>query len=132
MMAKSDTRHETLLDRYLVMMKDVKFDESLFGDSVIFWHNTDEVARPKEFGRAIWSQVRQHVPDFSVEVVRSASTAYGGVIEYIMSGTGPSGAPIRIPACIALSMDEISITRVDEYVDGPQAGALAEAMGIPS
>ena len=40
-------------------------------------------------------------------------------------GTSPSGARFAIPACIVCTVVDGLVTRLDEYLDSAQTGAIA-------
>ena len=46
--------------------------------------------------------------------------------QYVFVGTLPSGAALRIPACLIVTVRDGLVVRAQEYVDSAHAAALAE------
>jgi ketosteroid isomerase-like protein len=91
----------------------------------ILWINLTERERPLEASLAGFASLRSKVPDLHMEAVRRRSVADGFVEQHVLAGTMPSGEPLRVVGCFIGTVEDGCITRLEEYVDGGQAGALS-------
>ena len=91
----------------------------------ILWINLSERERPLEGSLAGFASLRSKVPDLHMEDVRRRGVAGGFVEQHVLAGTMPSGDPLRVAGCFIGTVDDGRITRLEEYVDGSQAGALS-------
>jgi ketosteroid isomerase-like protein len=91
----------------------------------ILWINLSERERLLEGSLAGFAALRSKVPDLHMEDVRRRGVAGGFVEQHVLAGTMPSGDPLRVVGCFIGTVDGGRITRLEEYVDGGQAGALS-------
>ena len=91
----------------------------------ILWINLTERERPLEASLPGFASLRSKVPDLHMEAVRRRGVAGGFVEQHVLAGTMPSGDPLRVVGCFLGTVEDGRITRLEEYVDGGQAGALS-------
>ena len=91
----------------------------------ILWINITEKARPLEASLPGFALLRSRVPDLRMENVRRRGIAGGFVEQHVLAGTMPEGEPLRVVGCFVGTVADGRITRLEEYVDGGQAGALS-------
>ena len=88
----------------------------------------DRRERPLEASLPGFASLRSKVPDLHMEAVRRRGVAGGFVEQHVLAGTMPSGDPLRVVGCFLGTVEDGRITRLEEYVDGVQAGALERAV----
>ncbi len=93
----------------------------------ILWINLTEGERPLEASLHGFASLRSKVPDLHMDAVRRRGVAGGFVEQHVLAGTMPSGDPLRVVGCFIGTVEDGRITRLEEYVDGRQAGALERA-----
>ena len=91
----------------------------------ILWINLTEKERPLEASLPGFASLRSRVPDLRMEDVRRRGVAGGFVEQHVLAGTMPEGEPLRVVGCFVGTVQDGRITRLEEYVDGGQAGALS-------
>jgi ketosteroid isomerase-like protein len=60
-----------------------------------------------------------------MEAVRRRGVAGGFVEQHVLAGTMPSGDSLRVVGCFLGTVEDGRITRLEQYVDGGQAGAFS-------
>ena len=98
----------------------------MYAEDATLWHNTDEVEGSATEGRRNLAILRSAVPDFHAAETRLHVWDDGCALQYAFVGTLPSGAALRIPGCIVITVRDGLIQRVQEYVDSAHAAPLAE------
>ena len=93
----------------------------------ILWINLTERERPLEASLAAFTSLRSKVPDLHFEAVRRRGVAGGFVEQHVLAGTTPGGDLLRVVGCFIGTVEDGRITRLEEYVDGGQAGTLERA-----
>ena len=91
----------------------------------VLWINLGEHERALEASLPGFARLRSLVPDLCMEAVRRREIAGGFVEQHVLIGTMPDGTALRVAGCFIGSVEEGRITRLEEYVDGTQAGALS-------
>lgn len=104
----------------------------MYAEDATVWHNTDEVDAPAADGRQNMQILRTAVPDFRAAETQLHVWEDGCALQYAFVGTLPSGAALRIPGCIVITVRDGLIARVQEYVDSAHAAALAEVFAPPN
>jgi uncharacterized protein len=69
--------------------------------------------------------VVKNIRGIRYEEIRRQATPTGFVQQHVMRGTAPSGKAFELAACIVCTVVGGRITRLDEYLDSAQLGALA-------
>ena len=98
----------------------------MYAADATVWHNTDEVDGPARDARGNLDILRAAVPNFRAAETRLHVWEDGCALQYAFVGTLPSGAALRIPGCIIVTVRDGLIARVQEYVDSAHAAALGE------
>ena len=70
--------------------------------------------------------VTKNIAGLRYEEVRRHITPSGFVQQHVLRGNAPNGKALEIPACILCTVVNGRITRLDEYLDSAQLGALQE------
>lgn len=98
-------------------------DDDLYADPVSTWHNIGE--REVEIQRTP-SRTRQvdGGADLRVEDVRVKVFDGGWVLQSTTVGTSATGAAVRIPSCLVVTLQDGRIARFEEYADSRAAEAL--------
>jgi ketosteroid isomerase-like protein len=98
-------------------------DDDLYADGVNTWHNIGE--RESEVQRTP-SRTRAAVDgaDLRISDVRLRVFDGGWVVQATTVGTNASGAPVRIPTCLVVTLHDGKIARFEEYADSRAAEVL--------
>ena len=91
----------------------------------VLWINLTEQDRPLEASLPGFARLRSRVPDLRMEGVRRRGVPGGFVEQHVLIGTMPDGDILRVVGCFLGTVEHGRITRLEEYVDGNQAGALS-------
>ena len=98
----------------------------VYADEATVWHNTDEVDAPAADSVRNLELLKAAVPDFRAAETHAHAWEGGCALQYVFVGTLPSGAALRIPACLIVTVRDGLVVRAQEYVDSAHAAALAE------
>jgi ketosteroid isomerase-like protein len=99
--------------------------QSVCAPGSVLWINLTEQERALEASLPGFARLRGRVPDLRMEAVRRRGVPGGFVEQHVLTGTLPSGDPLRVVGCFLGTVANGSIVRLEEYVDGGQAGALS-------
>jgi uncharacterized protein len=91
----------------------------------VLWINLTEQERALEASLPGFAKLRGKVPDLHMDGVRRRGVPGGFVEQHILAGTMPDGGALRVVGCFLGTVEGGLITRLEEYVDGSQAGALS-------
>jgi uncharacterized protein len=91
----------------------------------VLWINLTEQERALEASLPGFARLRGKVPDLRLDGVRRRGVAGGFVEQHVLTGTMPDGDALRVVGCFIGTVEGGRITRLEEYVDGGQAGALS-------
>jgi ketosteroid isomerase-like protein len=91
----------------------------------VLWINLTEKERPLEESLPGFARLRARVPDLKMEMVRRRGTSKGFVEQHVLTGTMPTGDPLRVVGCFIGVVQDGRITRLEEYVDSAQAAPLS-------
>lgn len=113
-----------LAERWLpAFLEGRRADDDVYADGVSTWHNIGE--REAEIQRTP-SRTRQVQggADLRVEDVRLRVFDGGWVVQATTVGTNASGAPVRVPTCLVVTLRDGRIARFEEYADSRAAETL--------
>jgi len=98
-------------------------DESVYAPGVSTWHNVGEWEAPI---RSTPSRRRRMEAgaNLSVQDVQCRVFDGGFVVQAVTVGTSVGGAPVRVPTCLVVTVEQGRITRFEEYADSVAAAAL--------
>jgi len=98
-------------------------DESVYAPGVSTWHNVGEWEAPI---RSTPSRRRRMDAgaDLSVEDVKCRVFDGGFVVQAVTVGTSTSGARVRVPTCLVVTVIDGRIARFEEYADSAASTAL--------
>ena len=99
--------------------------QAVCAPGAVLWINLGEHERALAASLPGFARLRSLVPDLRMEAVRRRGIAGGFVEQHVLTGTMPDGATLRVAGCFIGSVEQGRITRLEEYVDGTQAGALS-------
>jgi ketosteroid isomerase-like protein len=98
---------------------------ALYAPDAQIWHNHDGVVQDPAANLAVLGWVVKNIRAIRYEEIRRQATPAGFVQQHVMRGTAPSGKAFELAACIVCTVVDGRITRLDEYLDSAQLGALA-------
>ena len=91
----------------------------------VLWINLTEQERALEDSLRGFAALRSKVPDLRMETVRRRGIPGGFLEQHLLVGTLPDGEQLHIAGCFVGSVENGRISRLEEYVDGRQAGPLS-------
>ena len=103
---------------------DVDAVRELYSPGVVIWHNFDQVEQTRDQNLRTLAWMTKNVKDVRYEEIQRHAFEGGFVQQHVLRGTGPSGMPIEMPACIICRVEDGLITRLDEYLDSAQTAPL--------
>lgn len=101
--------------------------EQMYAPDAIGWLNAGDVARGRDEILAVLRWMHRNVTDPRYEDIRCEATETGFVQRHVLRGTGPSGAPLELAACIVATVVDGRIARTDEYLDSAALAPLQDA-----
>jgi ketosteroid isomerase-like protein len=104
---------------------DLEAVRALYAPDARIWHNHDGIVQDPAANLQVLGWVVKNIRDIRYEQVRREATPTGFVQQHVMRGTAPGGKPFELAACIVCTVVDGRITRLDEYLDSAQLGALA-------
>ncbi|HXZ84297.1 MAG TPA: nuclear transport factor 2 family protein [Myxococcota bacterium] len=104
---------------------DLEAVRGLYAPDAGIWHNHDGVTQDVATNLRVLDWVVRNIRGLRYEEIRRQATPTGFVQQHVLRGTGPSGKPVEIGACIVCTVSGGRITRLDEYLDSAQLAALA-------
>jgi ketosteroid isomerase-like protein len=102
--------------------------EASCAPGAVLWINLTERERPLEASLPGFAQLAAKVADLGMEAVRRRGVPGGFVEQHVLTGTLPDGGALRVVGCFVGTVEDGRITRLEEYVDGGQAGALSRLL----
>lgn len=94
--------------------------ERLIAPDIKMWRNTTRAYQPRADFIELAVSLSKTLPGFRYAEIRCAPTANGFVQQHLICGTGPSGQPFEVAACIFCEIRDSRIVRMDEYYDSAQ------------
>ena len=91
----------------------------------VLWINLTAQERALEASLPGFAKLRGKVPDLRMDDVKRRGVPGGFVEQHVLAGTMPDGNELRVVGCFLGTVENGRITRLEEYVDGGQAGALS-------
>lgn len=104
---------------------DLEAVRALYAPGAEIWHNHDGVSQDVAANLRVLTWVVRNIGALRYEDVRRHATPTGFVQQHVLRGTAPNGKPLELPACIVCTVAGGRITRLDEYLDSAQLGALS-------
>jgi uncharacterized protein len=104
---------------------DLEAVRALYAPDARIWHNHDGIVQDPAANLQVLGWVVKNIRGICYEDVRRQATPTGFVQQHVMRGTAPSGKAFELAACIICTVVDGRITRLDEYLDSAQLGALA-------
>jgi uncharacterized protein len=98
---------------------------ALYAPDARIWHNHDGIVQDPAANLQVLAWVVKNIRGIRYEEVRREATPTGFVQQHVMRGTLSSGKAFELAACIVCTVVDGRITRLDEYLDSAQLGALA-------
>jgi ketosteroid isomerase-like protein len=105
---------------------DLEAVRAIYAPNAEIWHNHDGVTQDVAANLRVLDWVVRNISGLRYEDVRRQATPTGFVQQHVLRGTAPSGKSLELPACIVCRVEGGRITRLDEYLDSAQLGALAQ------
>jgi ketosteroid isomerase-like protein len=88
------------------------------------WHNIDNVEQTVDQNMKSLNWFVRKLPDRLYTVQRLEALKDGFMQQHVLSATLPDGTAWKMSACVVVRMAHGKITRLDEYIDSAEAGAL--------
>ncbi len=88
------------------------------------WHNTDGIEQTVDQNMKVLGWFIRVLPDRNYRVTRREALPDGFVQQHVLEATLPDGTKWAMDACVVVRIENGVITRLDEYLDSAQAGAL--------
>lgn len=87
-------------------------------DDALVWHNSDRLELGTQASLERIGAVSHIASDVRLEVVRFSETDFGFVEQTVLRATiNASGRTIELHNCLAVTVSQGRIVRIDEYVD---------------
>jgi ketosteroid isomerase-like protein len=103
---------------------DVDGVAACYAPDAVIWHNFDGVEQPAAANLEVLRWLVTHVSDIRYEIVRRIATDDGFVQQHVLHGRTRDGTPLRVPACLIVTVRDGHISRIDEYLDTAQLSPL--------
>ena len=107
-----------------IMKADVEALRQVYATDAVIWHNNDNTEQNVDQNLRVLAWVVKNIKELRYEDIRRQETPTGFVQQHVLRGTGPSGKPVAISACIVCRVENGRITRLDEYLDSAQVAPL--------
>jgi ketosteroid isomerase-like protein len=89
------------------------------------WHNIDRLEQTVEDNLKSLRWFVRKLPDRVYRVLRREALPDGFLQQHVLEATLPDGTAWSMSACVVVRMRDGLITRLDEYLDSAESGALA-------
>ena len=99
---------------------------AMYADDAVVWHNTDGVAQTRDENLRTLGWVVAHLRDRRYTDVRRWLTPDGFVQQHVLRATNRAGGEVAVPACLAVTVVDGRVTRIDEYLDSRHVDRLLQ------
>ena len=103
---------------------DVATVRACYAPDAKLWHNTDNIEQTVDQNMAVLDWFIAKLPDRNYRVVRREALKDGFLQQHVLEATLPDGTPWKMSACVVVRIENGLITRLDEYIDSAESGAL--------
>jgi ketosteroid isomerase-like protein len=112
---------EDVVDRLFRAVEAGSVDElrEIYTPETEIWHNDGSAPQTADENIRLVSGLASVVSNLEYEVIRRAPVGDGFIQQHVLRGTF-EGEPIELPAAMYLAVQGGHITRIEEYIDGPQ------------
>jgi uncharacterized protein len=126
-MASSPAQIHALADRFIAAIEqgDLTTIEAIYSPDAAIWHNFDNVIQTREQNLRQVSYFTSRLANMRYEDIDRTVLDDGFVQQHVLRGTAPNGQPVEIFAMLRVWCDANTITKLNEYLDPAQAGALS-------
>ena len=122
------TEQETLdfAKRFIgaIQSGDVAAVRACYAPDAKIWHNNDRKEQTVDQNVKVLEWFIRKLPDRNYRVQRVEALKDGFLQQHVLSATLPDGTAWKMSACVVVRMAKGLITRLDEYIDSAEAGAL--------
>lgn len=117
---------EALADRLMGAIEagDIDTIKTCYTPDVAIWHNFDEIDQSLEDNLKVMHWMARHLLDKTYTIQSRRYFADGWVQQHVLTGTTPSGAAFRMPACLICTVRDGRVSRLEEYLDTGQTAVL--------
>lgn len=118
-----------LADRLFAAIEqgDIDAVAGCYGPGCVIWHNYDGVEQPAADNLTLLRWVVGNLHDRRYEIVRRVEIPDGLVQQHVLHGRTRDGTPLRVPACMIITIASGHIARIEEYLDTAQLAPLLSA-----
>lgn len=88
------------------------------------WHNTDGIEQTVDQNMKVLDWFIRTLPDRNYRVTRLEALPDGFLQQHVLEATLPDGTKWAMDACVVVRIENGLISRLDEYLDSAQSGAL--------
>ncbi len=107
---------------------DLETVRALHAPHALIWHNPDRVEQSREENLASLAAFVGGSHSRTYEVTRRELFHGGFVQQHVLRVESHAGETFEVPACVVCLVEDGRITRLDEYFDSVQLGALVEGL----
>jgi len=104
---------------------DVAAVRACYAPDARIWHNTDRIEQTVDQNVKVLEWFIRKLPDRTYRVLRLEALKDGFMQQHVLEATLPDGTAWSMSACVVVTMANGVITRLDEYIDSAESGALS-------
>jgi uncharacterized protein len=97
---------------------------AMYAPDVVVWHNFDRRAQTLDENLRVLRWMVANVSERRYQDIRRIVLDDGFVQQHVLTGIAPSGDRLDVPAMMRVWVEDGCVTRIDEYLDSAQVGAL--------
>jgi ketosteroid isomerase-like protein len=126
MTAMTETEVLAFARRFIAAIQagDAEAMRDCYAPDAKIWHNIDNVEQTVDQNVKSLNWFVRNLPDRLYTVQRLEALKDGFLQQHVLSATLPDGTAWKMSACVVVRMTDGKITRLDEYIDSAEAGAL--------
>jgi ketosteroid isomerase-like protein len=126
MTAMTETEVLAFARRFIAAIQagDAEAMRDCYAPDAKIWHNIDHVEQTVDQNVKSLNWFVRNLPDRLYTVQRLEALKDGFLQQHVLSATLPDGTAWKMSACVVVRMTDGKITRLDEYIDSAEAGAL--------
>jgi ketosteroid isomerase-like protein len=107
-----------------IMAGDTEALRRIYAPEARIWHNGDGAEQTVEENLRTLRWLARNVRDLRYEEIRRDALAAGYVQRHVLRGSIKDGPSIEVPACLFVTIEDDTITRIEEYADSRATAPL--------
>lgn len=122
----SDTDMIELARRFVGAIERGDVDEvrACYHPDAQVWHNNDGIEQTVDENMKVLTWMARTLATRRYRVIRLEALPDGFLQQHVLEATLPDGTKWAMDACVVVRIENGLITRLDEYLDSAQSGAL--------